>query len=99
MMEPGAAPAGGARNPAPGGLGQQSVPTMGDCLEWLDAAPTKTGESLPDRGGRGPPVGPEARPRGQKSPQWSAERRASVAMEATRLAKACRAASPAARGV
>ena len=39
--------------------------------------------------GRGNPSRqrPEARPRGLKSPQWSAERRASVTTEATRLAR------------
>ena len=32
-----------------GGPGSPSVPTTGDCLQWLDAARTKAGESLPDR--------------------------------------------------
>jgi len=73
---------------APGGLGSPSAPTTRGCLWWLDAARMKGGESCPDRG-RGIPVLPpaEARPRGQKSPQWNAERRASVATEATRLAR------------
>jgi hypothetical protein len=48
----------------------------------------KGGESCPDRGGGIPPVrARKLRPRGQKSPQWSAERRASVTTEATRLAR------------
>ncbi len=32
-----------------GGPGSPSVPTTGDCLEWLDAARTKAGKSPPDR--------------------------------------------------
>ena len=60
-----------------GGPGSPSVPTTGDCLQWLDAARTKGGESCPDRGGRSPPVrARKLRPRGQKSPPWSAEWRA-----------------------
>ena len=39
----------GLVTPLPGGLGSPSVPTTRDCLEWLDAARTKAGESLPDR--------------------------------------------------
>ena len=51
-----------------GGPGSPSVPTTGDCLNWLDAARTKGGESCPDRGGRSPPVrARKLRPRGQKS--------------------------------
>jgi hypothetical protein len=59
-----------------GGPGSPSVPTTGDCFNWLDAARTKGGESCPDRGGRSPPVrARKLRPRGQKSPRWRAERR------------------------
>ena len=67
----------GLVTPSPGGLGQPSVPTMRDCLEWLDAARTKGGGSCPDRGRRSLPVrARKLRPRGQKSPPWSAEWRA-----------------------
>src|SRR5664280_3118056 len=63
----------GLVTPLPGGLGSPSVPTKRDCLEWLDAARTKGGESCPDRGGRSPPVrARKLRPRGQKSPRWRA---------------------------
>ncbi len=66
-----------------GGPGSPSVPTTGDCLQWLDAARTKGGESCPDRGGRSPPVrARKLRPRGQKSPRWSAAGRASFAKDA-----------------
>ena len=34
----------------PGGPGQPSAPTTWGRLNWLDAARTKAGESLPDRG-------------------------------------------------
>jgi hypothetical protein len=61
----------GLVTPLPGGLGSPSGPTKGDCLQWLDAARTKAGESPPDR------VEPKAarvrarkiRSRGQKSPR------------------------------
>ena len=43
---------------APGGLGSPSAPTMGGCLQWLDAARTKGGESCLDRGARRPPSAP-----------------------------------------
>ncbi len=78
----------GLVTPPPGGLGSPSVPTKRDRLKWLDAVRTKGGESRPDRD-RGISVRPrpEVRPRGQKTPQWSAERRASVVAEATRLAR------------
>jgi hypothetical protein len=73
----------GLVTPSPGGPGSPSVPTKGDCLEWLDAARTKGGESCPDRGGRSPPVrARKLRPRGQKSPRWSAAGRASFAKDA-----------------
>src|ERR1019366_7641671 len=73
----------GLVTPLPGGPGSPSVPTMGDCLEWLDAARMKGGESRPDRGGRSPPVrARKLRPRGQKSPRWSAAGRASFAKDA-----------------
>jgi len=39
----------GLVTPLPGGPGSPSVPTTRDCLEWLDAARTKAGESPPDR--------------------------------------------------
>ena len=49
----------GLVTPSPGGLGSPSVPTKRDCLEWLDAARTKGGESCPDRGPQGPRPRPE----------------------------------------
>jgi len=53
----------------PGGPGQPSAPTTWGRLNWLDAARTKAGESLPDRGpGSGPVRARKLRPRGQKSP-------------------------------
>src|ERR1017187_2422266 len=76
-------PRAGLVTPLPGGPGSPSVPTKRDCLEWLDAARTKGGESCPDRGGRSPPVpARKLRPRGQKSPRWSAAERASFAKDA-----------------
>jgi hypothetical protein len=48
----------GLVTPSPGGLGSPSVPTTRDCLEWLDAARTKAGESLPDRGPSRAPFAP-----------------------------------------
>src|ERR1019366_5588130 len=61
-------PRAGLVTPLPGGPGSPSVPTKRDCLEWLDAARTKGGESCLDRGGRSPPVrARKLRPRGQKS--------------------------------
>ena len=42
---------------APGGPGSPSVPTMGDCLGWLDAVRTKGGESCLDREGEESSVG------------------------------------------
>jgi hypothetical protein len=62
---------------APGGPGSPSAGTKPRCLEWLDAARTKGGESCPDRGWAMPyRPRPEARPRGQKSRKWSAGWRA-----------------------
>jgi len=73
----------GLVTPSPGGPGSPSVPTKGDCLEWLDAARTKGGESCPGRGGRSPPVrARKLRLRGQKSPRCSAAGRASFAKDA-----------------
>ncbi len=75
-----------ASQPSPGGFGsaQTSVrslrkrncyagPTMRICLQWLDAARRKGGESRPDRGASRPR--PEARSQKHKSPRWSAGRR------------------------
>src|ERR1035437_1101617 len=63
-----AAPAGGARNPAPGRPRAAVRPTTRGRLHWRDAARTK-GESLPDRGpGSGPVRARKLRPRGQKTP-------------------------------
>jgi hypothetical protein len=60
----------------PGGPGQPSAPTTWGRLNWLDAARTKAGESLPDRGARlGPRSRPEATAPGTEKPRWSAERR------------------------
>ena len=42
----------------PGGPGQPSAPTTWGCLQWLDAARTKAGESLPDRGPSRAPSAP-----------------------------------------
>ena len=76
----------GLVTPSPGGLGPPSAPTTRGRLHWLDAARTKAGESLPDRGpSRAPSApgsyGPGDRNRRQISPDcaslsgWSAERR------------------------
>jgi hypothetical protein len=76
----------GLVTPLPGGLGPPSAPTTRGRLNWLDAARTKAGESLPDRGpSRAPSApgsyGPGDRNRRQISPDcaslsgWSAERR------------------------
>src|SRR5664280_1509877 len=76
----------GLVTPSPGGLGPPSAPTTRGRLHWLDAARTKAGESLPDRGpARAPSApgsyGPGDRNRRQISPDcaslsgWSAERR------------------------
>src|ERR1019366_4226212 len=48
----------GLVTPLPGGLGSPSVPTKRDCLQWLDAARTKGGESCPDQGGGSFPSAP-----------------------------------------
>src|ERR1035437_6524390 len=40
----------GLVTPSPGGLGPPSAPTTRGRLHWLDAARTKAGETLPDRG-------------------------------------------------
>src|SRR5674476_793686 len=59
----------GLVTPLPGGLGPPSAPTTRGRLNWLDAARTKAGERLPDRGpGSGPVRARKLRPRGQKSP-------------------------------
>jgi hypothetical protein len=50
----------GLVTPLPGGPGKPSDPTMGVCLEWLDAVRTKAGESRPDRGARALRLHPEA---------------------------------------
>jgi hypothetical protein len=42
----------------PGGLGPPSAPTTRGRLHWLDAARTKAGESLPDRGPSRAPSAP-----------------------------------------
>src|SRR5664280_32347 len=51
-------PRAGLVTPPPGGLGSPSVPTKRDCLQWLDAARTKGGESCPDQGGGSFPSAP-----------------------------------------
>ena len=52
----------------PGGPGQPSAPTTWRRLNWLDAARTKAGESLPDRGpGSGPVRARKLRPRDRKA--------------------------------
>jgi hypothetical protein len=43
---------------APGGLGSPSAGITTGCLQWLDAARMKGGESCPDRAGRSPPSAP-----------------------------------------
>ena len=58
----------GLVTPPPGGPGPPSAPTTRGRLHWLDAARTKAGESLPDRGpGSGSVRARKLRPRGQKS--------------------------------
>src|SRR5216684_4691615 len=52
----------------PGGPGSPSAPTTWGCLQWLDAAWTKGGESRLDAGVRARKHGPG----GQKSRRWSA---------------------------
>src|SRR5450631_862710 len=72
----GAAPAGAARNPV---LGRPQDP-IGGALGPLRREPAGLGlAQMPRPKKRGPGS--------QKSPPWSAERRASVATEATRLAR------------
>ena len=73
----GAAPAGGARNPAPGRPWVAVRPHYeGPPFGGLDAARTKGGESCPDRGPtRVPSASGSYGPGEQKSPPWSAERR------------------------
>jgi hypothetical protein len=74
-MEPGAAPAGGARNPAPGRPWAAVRPHYGGPpFGGLDAAPTKAGESLPDRGGRCPSVGARKYGPGDKNRRSGAPR-------------------------
>ena len=51
----------------PGGLGSPSVPTKGDCLEWLDAARMKGGESRLDQGSEELPVGARKHSPGDKN--------------------------------
>jgi len=51
-------PRAGLVTPLPGGLGSPSAPTKRGCLEWLDAARMKGGESCPDRGPTGAPSAP-----------------------------------------
>jgi len=48
----------GLVTPLPGGLGPPSAPTTRGRLHWLDAARTKAGESLPDRGPSRAPSAP-----------------------------------------
>ncbi len=69
----------GLVTPHSGGLGSLSVPTTGDCLEWLDAVRMKAGESLPDRGPRRDPSAPGSTAPGTEiAAKWSAGRRLSV---------------------
>src|ERR1019366_3270145 len=53
----------------------------------MDVELTKGAESGLDRGGESLPSAPGSTAPGLKSPQWSAERRASVTTEVTRLAR------------
>ena len=63
-------PRAGLVTPHPGGPGSPSGPTTGVCLQWLDAAGTKGGESGPAQGRHEPSVpARKLRSRGQKSPQ------------------------------
>src|SRR5664279_3220842 len=48
----------GLVTPSPGGPGPPSAPTTRGRLHWLDAARTKAGESLPDRGPSRAPSAP-----------------------------------------
>jgi len=75
----------GLVTPLPGGLGPPSAPTTRGRLHWLDAARTKAGESLPDRGpGSGPVRARKLRPRGQKS-RCGAPRGARILQKRMRL--------------
>ena len=61
----------------PGGPGSPSGPTTRACLQWLDAARTKGGESCPDRGPGSGPVrarkhGPGDRKAARGAPQGDA---------------------------
>ena len=71
------APRAGFVNPHSGGPGSPSVPTTGDCLEWLDAAGAKADESWPDEGGRSPAPARKHGPGDKNRRQWSAGKRAS----------------------
>ena len=78
MAERGVAPALVPRTHKSGTPGQPSDTTTWVCLRWLYGERTNGGESLRDQGAEEAAVRSlVARPRGAKSPQWSAERRAS----------------------
>ena len=67
----------------PGGPGSPSVPTTGDCLQWLDEAQTKAGESLPDQGrAECPSSAHGSTVPGTEKPQWSAGWRARRSQDA-----------------
>ena len=64
----------GLVTPPPGGLGSPSVPTKGDCLEWLDAVRTKGGESRLDQGAKSFPSAPGSTAPGTKNRRRGAPR-------------------------
>jgi hypothetical protein len=85
-----AAPAGGARNPASGRPRPSRPPALKTgCLEWLDAARTKEGGSLPDQGPTRASSSPGSTAPGTEKPHME-RREASVpiARHAPRLASA-----------
>src|SRR5579862_9072940 len=76
----------GLVTPPPGRLGQPSDLTKKVCLQWLDRSRMNRGGSPGDQVGHRALLRTlKARSRGEKSPRWSAERRARFAKRAPRL--------------
>ena len=78
----------GLVTPHSGGLGKLSGPTMGLCLEWLDAVRMKAGVSLPDRGPRRDPSAPGSTAPGTEIAAGGAPRGARAPQRARHLLKA-----------